>query len=382
MAQLKQRLHLLARCGNGSQECGFTAAFLGLVHGEAGGRCGATLDLQIGGQFLAVDIARLGAGNFFQLHVVLLQHRHYFRIVALTCLLCHPVHGFIERQRAAIRPVGRQRVETIHCGEDAGADGNLFALEASRIPCTVPPLVMRTHDWSDGIRELHPLQYFRAHDGMDLHLFEFFRSQRAGLGDNVLGNRQFADVVQQRRRAERLHLVGRKTQPFGYFNGVDAHTLQMIVRGMVFGLNRQRQGLNRPQLQSCHGFHVPLFIFQFAQVHPVGAIDHEHGRESQQGRLPVDPVVHPAHHARDGCSHQVIGKRPEIAIRPDLSQPLGLGKGNDRGHRKRVQDEVSAGGKHQQQRRALLHIHMQWAVVNEVCRPDRGGRVANIKQKP
>ena len=41
---------------------------------------------------------------------------------------------------------------------------------------------------------------------MDLHLLELFRGQAAGLGDDVLGHGQLADVVQQRGGAQRVVL--------------------------------------------------------------------------------------------------------------------------------------------------------------------------------
>ena len=55
--------------------------------------------------------------------------------------------------------------------------------------------MMGTNDRRYRIRKLNPLQNFRSNDRMDLHLLEFFRSQPAGLGNNVFRHGQLADIV-------------------------------------------------------------------------------------------------------------------------------------------------------------------------------------------
>ncbi len=72
---------------------------------------------------------------------------------------------------------------------------------------------------------------------MYLHLLEFFRSQFARLVDDVLGYCEFADVMQQCRRAQRFDLVRRQANFFGDFYRVCPHALQVRVRGVILGFD-------------------------------------------------------------------------------------------------------------------------------------------------
>ena len=155
----------------------------------------------------------------------------------------------------------------------------------------------------------------------------------------MLGHRQLANVVEQRGSPQGFELVGIEIQTLGQFDGVDPHPLQMIVRGMVFGFNSQGQRLDGPQVESGHFFHVALFVFQLAQVEPVRTIDHKHGRQRQQGSLPVHFLVHPAHHSGDGSTYKVIRKRPEIAFAPHREERDFLGERNRHCHRGCTQKE-------------------------------------------
>ena len=65
---------------------------------------------------------------------------------------------------AAILAVRGERVQAIDRGQNARADGNVFAREAVGITAAIPFFVMRAHDGDHRIGELHALQNFRAHD--------------------------------------------------------------------------------------------------------------------------------------------------------------------------------------------------------------------------
>ena len=121
--------------------------------------------------------------------------------------LTHDFHRLIERHGAPVLAVRSERIETIHGRENAGTDGNLFAGKAERIAGTVPLFVVRAHDRHDRIGKLDFFQNLGAHQRVDLHLFELFRSQFAGLGNDVFGNGEFADIVQQRGGLERFEIV-------------------------------------------------------------------------------------------------------------------------------------------------------------------------------
>ena len=61
----------------------------------------------------------------------------------------------------------------------------------------------------------------------------------------------------------------------------------MVVRGVILGLDRQRQRLDGSQVQRGHFFGVALFCLQAIQIQPVGAVDQVHHRAGQQHRLPA-----------------------------------------------------------------------------------------------
>ena len=63
-----------------------------------------------------------------------------------------------------------------------------------------------------GYGKSHLFQDLRAHNGMDLHLLELFGGQLAGFRNDVLGNGQLADVVQQSGGAQGVQ-VRRRSGP-------------------------------------------------------------------------------------------------------------------------------------------------------------------------
>ena len=208
-------------------------------------------------------------------------------------------------------PVGSQGVQKIDRGENACANRNLFALQAVGIAGAIPLFVVGPHDRHHRIREAHALQNLRPHHGVDFHLFEFFRRQPSRLRDDVLGHGEFADIVQQRRGLQRFHLRRSYAQFLGDFDGIDPHPLQVVMGGVVLGLDGQRQSFNGAHVQSRHLFDVALFVFQFSQVQPVRAVDQVHHGHGEKRRFPSERAVEPADHAGDGGAHQVIGERPE-----------------------------------------------------------------------
>jgi hypothetical protein len=104
---------------------------------------------------------------------------------------------------------------------------------------------------------------------MNLHLLELFGRQTSGLRDDVFGNRQFANVMQQRRGVQRFQFRASHAQFLGYFNGINPNPLQVFVRGLVFGFDGQRQRLNGAQMQIGDFFDVDFFVLDFAQLKPV-----------------------------------------------------------------------------------------------------------------
>ena len=82
----------------------------------------------------------------------------------------------------------------------------------------------------------------------------------------MLGHGQLANVMQERGRMQSFHLARRHAQFFGYLNGINSHSLQVVVRGVVFGFDGQRQRFDGAQVQSGHFFDVALFVLKFSQI--------------------------------------------------------------------------------------------------------------------
>ena len=61
----------------------------------------------------------------------------------------------------------------------------------------------------------------------------------------------------------------------------------MIVRGVILGLDRQRQRFDGAQMQRGHLFGVLLLVFQALQIEAVGAVNQIHHRSGEQHRLPA-----------------------------------------------------------------------------------------------
>ena len=87
--------------------------------------------------------------------------------------------------------------------------GNVLAGEPLRIALAVPPLVVAEDQRRHRIGERHRGDDLRADLRVNADLLEFFLRQRAGLRQDVLGHRQLADVVQQRRGLDALDFVRR-----------------------------------------------------------------------------------------------------------------------------------------------------------------------------
>ena len=130
----------------------------------------------------------------------------------------HPAAALAKDRRAPSSSVMRRRYgrSEVSASKQSTTDrmrapiGMSVAAHAARIAGAVPVLVMAAHDRHDRIREVDERQDVGADVDVALHLLELGRRQLAGLVEDVLGHRELAGVVQQRRRLDRLQrrLVG------------------------------------------------------------------------------------------------------------------------------------------------------------------------------
>src|SRR5215475_1403671 len=124
-------------------------------------------------------ILTLRAGHAFQLNISALQDLDYLRIKSLPPVRDHPCHRLIKWQSAAVLPVRSQGVEAIDRRQDAGANRNLLAGQSVWISGPIPLFMVSPHNRHYRVRKLHALQDLCADERVDLHLFEFFRTELA-----------------------------------------------------------------------------------------------------------------------------------------------------------------------------------------------------------
>ncbi len=127
---------------------------------------------------------------------------YHARVEALARLVHHFFHRFADGKSAPERTLRSQRVQTIHRRKNPRADGNLLAFQALRISRSIPLLMVRLHDGSHSRGEIHARQHFRAGHGMGFHFFPFLLRESSGLQQNMVGNSQLADVIDQASRRE------------------------------------------------------------------------------------------------------------------------------------------------------------------------------------
>src|SRR5215468_6881576 len=106
----------------------------------------------------------------------------------------------------SIRTVGLKRAETIGDRKNARTEGDLCSAETARVPEPVPAFMMAKNQIVDRAGERNVAQDLRSDARMNLDALELLGGQRGRFGQDVFGNRQVADVVQQRRGSYRLHV--------------------------------------------------------------------------------------------------------------------------------------------------------------------------------
>src|SRR5262249_55544262 len=169
---------------------------------------------------------------------------------------------------------------------------------------------------------------------VDANLLEFFLRQRTRLRQDVLGDRQLADVVQERRRLHALDLrLGQARRP-REAGGVDLHATDVHLRGLILRIDRTGQRFDRRQVQIGGLLHVALLVLDAAHVDLVGAVGEVERRKGER-RNPVARVRDEPGRNRGGARADEIARRaPEEVVVP------GRYDGRARRQRDRRRDET------------------------------------------
>ena len=183
-----------------------------------------------------------------------MKHIDDFRVECFARLRLQPLHYFFDGNRTAILTVRGQCIQEINRRKNSGADGNLCALEAEGVSGAVPFFVVGAHDGNHRVGKTDAFENLRPHYWVDLHFFKFFGSQAAGLGDDVLRYSQLADIMKKGSSVQGFEFFGADLHLLGNFDGIHTYALQVVVGGVVFGFNGQRQSLDGAQVETRHLF--------------------------------------------------------------------------------------------------------------------------------
>ena len=191
------------------------------------------------------------------------------------------------RHRLVVRAIRRERVEVVHDRQDAGAERDVIALQPLRIALAIPSLVVAEDERRHRVRERHRADDLGADLRVNANLLELFLGERTRLREDVLGHGQLADVVEQRRGLDALNLVVGHAQRAGQPGGVDLHAADVRLRGLILGVDGERQRLDRGQMQVGHLLDVPALVVDPAQVDLVGAVGEvERGNRQEASQIP------------------------------------------------------------------------------------------------
>jgi hypothetical protein len=115
--------------------------------------------------------------------------------------------GLADRNRRAIGPVGRHRLEGVGDKDDARLQRDLVAAESMRIAASVDVLMVVEHP-PGFFLELRGLDDRMTDVNVSAHRSGLFSGERPGLAKNPVGDADFADVVEQAGQAKPLDAIG------------------------------------------------------------------------------------------------------------------------------------------------------------------------------
>ena len=181
--------------------------------------------------------------------------------------------------------------------------------------------------------------------GWRADLLEFLGRQRARLREDVLGHGELADVVQQRRGLDALHVVVRHPHRSGDRGGVELDPPDVRLRRLILGVDRERERFDRGQVQIGHLAHVALLVFDPSEIDLVGAIRQvERGGRERRDPVRREAAHHQGGHRRRTGADEVARRAPQEVLVPNPQDRLRGGQRDCRRDRQRVDDEVHRGG--------------------------------------
>ena len=157
--------------------------------------------------------------------------------------------GFFGRIRRAVRARAQQGAIRVGDGQNARAERNRFAAQAVGIAAAVPMFRMVAHKRHNRPGKRNRRDNSRAQNRMRAEFFLLFGRQRPGFMQNVFGNAQPSDVVQQAGGAQRGGLFLAQVQDAGHAQSALLYAVQMSHAVRIAGFKRIGQGFNGGKTQ-------------------------------------------------------------------------------------------------------------------------------------
>ena len=233
----------------------------------------------------------------------------------LPLLLAEDGDRGLAREAVPVRTVAHQRIVVVDHGEHPGADGDGFLDQALRVSLAIPSLVVRAHEGGDGPRKRETGDEVGADLRVDANLVEFLDRQRAGLGEDVVGHGELADVEQQGGRPQGVDVGRGEIHRLREGRAPRASPLEALARRFVLGVDGPGQGLD----EGCRS-QVGLRLASGSWGCPLAPETHRPGTEADPEGERTGHLL-PA--AEQDCDHR--GRKP----------PPGATTGQDGGEQPR-----------------------------------------------
>ena len=215
----------------------------------------------------------------------------------------------VHRSRAAVRTVGRHRLERVGDEDDARLGRDLLAAEAVGIAAPVEVLVVMAHP------TCFLLELGRRHDRVTdshvaAHLSDLVGAQPPGLPEDPVGDADLADVVQQAGEPEPLDPVGVEAERLPDQDAQLGDGLAVVSCSHVLRVDgpRERRG-EEPVLPARRPFvgmrgrlrRQPVGVEDDLTARPLCVVQREVRATKQRvGGLECDRLGNPASHCRPG----------------------------------------------------------------------------------
>ena len=206
---------------------------------------------------------------------------------------------------------------------------------------------MVADDGNDWIREIDRRKDLRADRRVELHLLELGGRQLAGLVQDVLGYRDLACVVEQRRGLDGLErrLVG-DADLAGQAHGGHLQPADVAVRDLVLGVDGGCERLDGREIEPVERRDMSLGVLGPAERRLQGEVEHdEDGRDQQECRQ--RPEVHLTQRDDEQERHAgaggIAGPEPEKVLPPDAERGAPRIERDRRCDESAVDQEVTRG---------------------------------------